>query len=146
MSRCSFLLLRMNCSCRLFPYVTVDQEAYSKENERNAEPLTHIQYHVLLEHYLRFLDELYEETHSETSYEECSDEESAVEFVESVLVRNLGIDILEVVHARTIYIDIFCFFLHVDLSYRFNCKNNCFPPNISRKALFFSFEMHNIIS
>ena len=56
------------------------------------------------------------------------------------------IDILEVVHARTIYIDIFCFFLHVDLSYRFNCKNNCFPPNISRKALFFSFEMHNIIS
>ena len=59
---------------------------------------------------------------------------------------NLGIDILEVVHARTIYIDIFCFFLHVDLSYRFNCKNNCFPPNISRKALFFSFEMHNIIS
>ena len=59
---------------------------------------------------------------------------------------NLGIDILKVVHARTIYIDIFCFFLHVNLSYRFNCKNNCFPPNTSRKALFFSFEMHNIIS
>ena len=74
-----------DCS-RLFLYLAVNQESYSEEDERHAEPLSHIEHHILLETYLRFLDELYEETHSETSDEEGSDEESAVEVRQSVLV------------------------------------------------------------
>ena len=64
-----------DCS-RLLLYLTVDQESYSEEDERHTEPLSHIEHHILLETYLRFLDELYEETHTETSDEESSDEEN----------------------------------------------------------------------
>ena len=86
MSRSGLLLLRMNCSSRLFFYVAVDKEAYAKQNERYAEPLSHIQYHILLEHHLRFLDEFDKESHSEATDEECSDEETAIEFIELILI------------------------------------------------------------
>jgi hypothetical protein len=66
--------------------MAVDKEADTKENERYAEKLTHVEEHVLLESHLRFLDELDEETAAETSDEEGSDEESAVEFRETILV------------------------------------------------------------
>ena len=55
------------------------KETYSDKDERNTEPLTHVEYHVILESDLYLLDELDEETASETSDEECSDEESPVE-------------------------------------------------------------------
>ena len=76
----------MHYGGRLLPDMTVNEETYSQKDERNAEPLSHVQYHILLETYLRFLDELNEETHSETSYEESADEESPVELVKSVSV------------------------------------------------------------
>ena len=55
------------------------KEAYTEKDERNTEPLTHVEYHVILKSDLYLLDELDEETASETSDEECSDEESPME-------------------------------------------------------------------
>ena len=63
---------------RLFLHEGVDQKSYSHQYKRDAEQLAHIQNHVLLKHDLRFLDELDEETHSETSDEEGSDKEASV--------------------------------------------------------------------
>ena len=76
----------MHYHCRLLPYICVYEEAYTKKNERYAQPLAHIQNHILLESHLRLFDELYEETHSEASDEKCSDEESPVELRQPVLV------------------------------------------------------------
>ena len=86
---CGFclLLLRMHSFCRLLPDESIDKEADSYKDERNAEPLSHIQDHILLEAHLRFLDELYEETHSEKDDEEYTDEGSPVDLVQSELVK-----------------------------------------------------------
>ena len=86
MGRRSLLLFRMHYPCRLLLDVAVDQEADAEKNERNAEPLAHVEYHVLLEADLRLLDEFDEEAHAEASDEECSDEESPVKFVKPELV------------------------------------------------------------
>ena len=84
--RSSLLLLWMNDHRRLLPDMAIYEEADADKHERDAEPLTHIEDHLVLESYLRFLDELDEETHTETADEECSDEESPVELRKSVLV------------------------------------------------------------
>ena len=76
----------MDSLCRLLPDETVNKKTYSDKHKRDAEPLSHIQNHILLESHLRFLDELYEETHSETSDEEGSDEESTMKLRKSVLI------------------------------------------------------------
>ena len=86
MSRFCLLFLRMDYHCRLLLHISVYEEAYTQKNERHAQPLSHIQNHILFESYLRLLDELDEESHSEASDEECSDEESPVELRKSVLV------------------------------------------------------------
>ena len=83
----SLLLLRMYSFRRLLPDESIDEEADSYKDERNAEPLSHIQNHILLEAYLRFLDELYEETHSEKDDEEYTDEGSPVDLAQSELVK-----------------------------------------------------------
>jgi hypothetical protein len=64
----------------------VDQHGDTREDEWDTKPLSHVEYHIVLESHLRLLDELDEETHSEASDEECADEESAMEFRKSVLV------------------------------------------------------------
>ena len=76
----------MNYHGRLLLNMAIDKESYSKKNERYAEQLSHVKDHVLLETHLRLLDELDEETHSETADEERSDEESSVELRQSVLI------------------------------------------------------------
>ena len=86
MGRRSLLLFRMHYPSRLLLDVTVDKETYAQKHERDAEPLSHVQDHILLESHLRLLDELDEETHSEASDEECSDKESSVELVKPVPV------------------------------------------------------------
>ena len=86
MCRSGLLLLRMHDHGRLLLYMAVHEESYSEEYERNAEPLSHVEDHVLLEHHLRLLDELDEEAHTETSDEECSDEESSMELRKLVLI------------------------------------------------------------
>ena len=52
---------RHNDLGRLFPYKGVYEEAYSQENERNAEKLAHIEHHIVLECDLGFLDEFNQE-------------------------------------------------------------------------------------
>ena len=84
--RLGLLWLRMNDSCRLLSDAAVDKKAHTKKDERNTEALTHIKNHILLETYLRLLDELDEEAHSEASDEECSDKESSMKLRKSVLV------------------------------------------------------------
>ena len=86
MCRLGLLLLRMDYHSRLFLYMAVNQEADAEKDERNAEPLSHIQNHILLESDLRLLDEFYQEAHSEASDEECTDEEAAVQFRKSVFI------------------------------------------------------------
>ena len=86
MSRLRLLFLRMDDHRRLLLYMGINKEGYTQDDERNAEKLSHIQDHVLLESYLRLLDELDEEAHAETPDEEGSDEEATIELVESVLV------------------------------------------------------------
>jgi hypothetical protein len=71
---------------RLFSDETICQEAYSEKDERDAQPLTHIQNHILLESYLRLLDELDKESHSEASDEKCSDKESSMKLRKLILV------------------------------------------------------------
>lgn len=86
MCRLGLLLLRMDYHSRLFLYMAVNQEADAEKDERNAEPLAHIQNHILLESDLRLLDEFYQEAHSEASDEECTDEEAAVQLRKSVFI------------------------------------------------------------
>ena len=86
MGRSCLLLFRMDDSCRLLPDITIYEKSYSQKDERYAQPLSHIQHHILLESHLRFFDELYQEAHSEASYKECSDEESSVKPVKPVPV------------------------------------------------------------
>jgi hypothetical protein len=83
----SLLLLRMYGFGRLLPDESIDKEADSYKDERYAEPLSHIQNHILLEAHLRFLDELYEETHSEKDDEEYTDEGSPVDLVQSEFIK-----------------------------------------------------------
>ena len=71
---------------RLLLYMAVYKESDAQKDERYAEPLAHIENHVLFEADLRLLDELDEEAHAETSDEECSDEESAMELRQTVLI------------------------------------------------------------
>ena len=73
----------MDNPCRLLLYITIYKEADAKKDERDAQKLTHVQDHILLETNLRFLDELDEEAHAEASDEEGSDEEASVELVQT---------------------------------------------------------------
>ena len=86
MSWRGLLLFRMDYPCRLLSDVAVHKETDAEKDERNTEPLSHIQYHILFEAHLRLLDEFDEETHAETSDEEGSDEESSVKSVEPVFI------------------------------------------------------------
>ena len=71
---------------RLLSDAAVHQEANTDKDKRNAETLSHIKDHILLKTYLRFLDELDEEAHTEATDEEGADEESPMKFRQSVLV------------------------------------------------------------
>ena len=86
MGRCGLLLFRVNYHRRLLLHIAVYKETDTKKHKRYAEPLSHIQDHILLETHLRFLDELYKEAHSETSDEEGADEEATVELRQTILV------------------------------------------------------------
>ena len=70
MRRLRLLLLRMHGLGRLLLHKGIYQETYTYEDERYAQPLAHVQDHILFESDLRFLDELYEESHSEKDNEE----------------------------------------------------------------------------
>ena len=48
----------MNYHCRLLLHMAVDKESDSEKYERYAEQLSHVKDHILLETYLRLLDEL----------------------------------------------------------------------------------------
>jgi hypothetical protein len=56
--RSRLLLFRMDYHGRLFLHMAVDKESDSEKYERYAEQLSHVKDHVLLETYLRLLDEL----------------------------------------------------------------------------------------
>ena len=86
MSRLRLLLLGMHDCSRLLLDIAIYKESDAEKDKRNAEPLTHIQNHILLESYLRLLDELYQETHAEATDEESSDEKASVKFRQPVLV------------------------------------------------------------
>ena len=81
-----FGLFGVNGHERFFFYHAPDEESYAEEYERDAEELAHVEKHVLLEAHLRFLDELYQETHSEEHHEECSYDGTFVEFVPFCIV------------------------------------------------------------
>ena len=76
------VLFRNDSLRRLFPDECINQEPYADEDERNAENLSHVEDHVVLECYLRFLDKLYEEAHAETYDEEYADECSAINLLQ----------------------------------------------------------------
>ena len=64
----------------------IDKEADAQKYERYAEPLPHVEEHVLLELNLRILDELDEETGAEAADEKPSDEKATVDLVESLFI------------------------------------------------------------
>ena len=66
--------------------IGVNQNQDACYDKGNGENLSHIQSHILLETYLRLLDELDEEAHSETAQEEGPEKEAAGHLVETVLV------------------------------------------------------------
>ena len=72
MSRLCLLFLRMDDHRRLLLYMGINKEGYTQDDERNAEKLSHVQDHILLESHLRLLDELYQETHSKQDASETS--------------------------------------------------------------------------
>lgn len=80
------VLFRNDSLRRLFSDECINQESDADEDERNAENLSHIEDHVVLECYLRFLDELYEEAHAETYDEEYADECSAIYLLQIELI------------------------------------------------------------
>ena len=80
------VLVRNDSLCRLFSDECINQESDADEDERNAEDLPHVENHVVLECDLRFLDELYEETHTETYDEEYADECSAIYLLQIELI------------------------------------------------------------
>ena len=59
----------------------IHQQAYSQDDERDAEGLAHINDHVLLKSLLRLLDELNEETHPEATDKEQTYKGSTVHLV-----------------------------------------------------------------
>ena len=61
-----FDLLGMYRHSRQFHPECIHEESYSEKDERDAQKLSHIKGHILLEINLRFLDEFYEESHPET--------------------------------------------------------------------------------
>ena len=72
---------------RLLFNICVDKEAYAEKDEWDAQQLSHIQDHIILKCYLRFLNEFYKEAHAETYDEEYADECSSVDFVELEFVQ-----------------------------------------------------------
>jgi hypothetical protein len=59
----------------------VDQHGDTREDEWDTKPLSHVEYHIVLESHLRFFDELDKETHSEASDKEDTDECSSIDLV-----------------------------------------------------------------
>lgn len=78
--------LRHDGFCRLFSDKRINQESDADKDERNAENLSHIENHIVLECHLRFLDEFYEESHAETYDEEYADECSAIYLLQIELI------------------------------------------------------------
>ena len=72
---------------RLLFNICVDKEAYAEKDEWDAQQLSHIQDHIILKCYLRFLNEFYKEAHAETYDEEYADECTPVDFVELEFVQ-----------------------------------------------------------
>ena len=69
-------------TCRLLLLPCIDKEAYSKDDERDAEDLTHVEQHGFLELHLRLLDEFDDESHSEAHNEEYADESAAIDLIQ----------------------------------------------------------------
>ena len=88
MGRRRFRLFRMHYHGWLAPLQAVDNQTYTRNNERDAEYLAHIQDHIFLESYLRFLDELDKETHTEKHYEENTEKSPSFEFRQTVFVQS----------------------------------------------------------
>ena len=86
MSRFLLRFFRMDNQNRLFLDEGIYQHADTDQDERNAEPLSHIEDHIILKSDLRFLYELYKESHSEEDDKEHSDECSPVHLLCLVLV------------------------------------------------------------
>lgn len=80
------VLFRNDSLRRLFSDECINQESDADEDERDAENLSHVENHVVLECYLRLLDEFYEEAHTETYDEEYADECSAIYLLQIELV------------------------------------------------------------
>ena len=71
---------------RLFPDKGIDQEADSKQDERDAEELAHIEDHIIFKCHLRLLDELDQESGTEADNEENADECPPVHLLEAIFV------------------------------------------------------------
>ena len=56
--RLGFRLFRMDCTGRKLADGRIDKETDTEKDERDAEPLPHVEKHILLEFHLRVLDEL----------------------------------------------------------------------------------------
>ena len=56
-----------------------EHEVYSDDNERNAEPLPHVESHCILKIHLVFFQELHKETEDEYLCQAKTEEEAAVQ-------------------------------------------------------------------
>ena len=61
-----------------------EHEIYSDDNERNAEPLPHVESHCILEIHLVFFQELYKEAEDEYFCQAKSEEETSVQLLAMV--------------------------------------------------------------
>ena len=86
MGRLGFRLLGMGRTGRKLADGRIDEETDTEKDEWDAEPLPHVEKHILLELHLRVLDELDEEAGTETADEEPTDEEAAVHLVQFLFV------------------------------------------------------------
>ena len=81
MRRLCLGFLRVYSSCRHLADKGIYKESDTRQNKRDAENLSHVQSHRLLESHLRFLDEFYQEAHAKKHYEENTDECAAIYLV-----------------------------------------------------------------
>ena len=87
MGRSCLLLFRMHCLHRLFLNQAIYYKTDTEKDERHAEPLAHVKHHILFESYLRFLDELDKEAHSEKNDKEAADECTLVHLLCVVFIK-----------------------------------------------------------
>jgi len=86
MSRLSLLLRRMDCEGRLALEMAHNEDYYTCNYEWEAEKLTHVECHGLLEAHLRLLDEFDEESHSKEDDEEESEDFASLHLLDSVFI------------------------------------------------------------